>query len=114
MLVDVAEKSTLDHLLGAHRWHPREHSAGLRQLDIGEATHGRSRRRSALLVERDCLLLRTAGELLGMLGVHLVEHLTCEVWQCLAGGDRLDDVSYRLGAACDGGRRRSATPPFVG
>src|SRR5262249_29005369 len=114
MLVDVAEKSTLDHLLGAHRRHSREHHARLRQLGIGEATYCRSRSRSPLLVERDCLLLRAAGELPGMLGVHLVDHLTREVWQCLAGGDRLDDVSYRLVAAGDVVRRRSDRPLLGG
>src|SRR5439155_1750944 len=101
MLVDVAEEGTLDHLLGAHRGHPREHGAGLRELGIGEATYGRGRRRGSLLMERDRLRLRAAGELLGMLGVHLVEHLGGEVRQRLAGGDRLDDVGDRLVAPGD-------------
>jgi hypothetical protein len=38
MLVDVAEEGALDHLLGAHGGHPREHSAGLRELGIGPRT----------------------------------------------------------------------------
>ena len=36
MRVDVPEEDALDQLLCAHRWHPREHGAGLRELSIGD------------------------------------------------------------------------------
>src|SRR5690242_1147 len=79
MLVDVAEKGALDHLLSAHGGHPCEHGADLGELGIGKATHGRRRRGSPLLVERDRLRLRAVGVLLSMLGVHLIKHLGGEV-----------------------------------
>jgi hypothetical protein len=44
MPVDVAEEDPPDQLLGTHGRHPREHGAGLCQLGIREATHGRGRR----------------------------------------------------------------------
>src|SRR4029077_14578111 len=101
MCVDVAEEDALDQVLYAHRWHPREHGAGLRELSIGEATHGRGRRGGRLLVDCDRVRLRRAGELLGVLGVHVVEHLAVEVRKLLARGDRCDDVGGRLVAAGD-------------
>ena len=41
MFVNVAEEGALDHLLGAHGRHPREHGTGLRELGVGEAAHDR-------------------------------------------------------------------------
>ena len=114
MFVDVAEEGALDHLLGAHRRHPREHGAALLELGVGEAPDDRGRRGGPLLVERDRLRLGAAGELLGMLGVHLVEHLGGEVRQRLAGGDRLDDVGDRLVASGDVVRRYADRPPLGG
>jgi len=55
MFVDVAQEGALDHLLGAHGRHPREHGAGFRELGVGEAAHKRGRRRGTLLVERHLL-----------------------------------------------------------
>jgi hypothetical protein len=112
--VDVAEKDAFDQILGAHRRHPREHGAALRQLGIGETPHGRGRRGGSLLVERDRLRLRAAGELPGVLGVHLVEQLAGEVRQHLAGGDRLDDAGGRLVAAGDVVRRHRDRPLLGG
>ena len=66
--------------------------------------------RRPLPVERDRLRLRAAGELPGMPGIHLVKHLRGEVWQRLAGGDRLDDASGRFVATGDVMRRHGDRP----
>src|SRR4026207_557519 len=57
-----------------------------------------SRRRGgrALLVQREGLRLGAAGEVLGVLGVHVVEDGQGEVGDRLPGGDGLGDTGDRL------------------
>jgi hypothetical protein len=61
MFVNVAEKRPLHHLLGAYWWHARENRAGLRELGIGEPTHGRGRGGRSLRVQRDRLRCSAPG-----------------------------------------------------
>src|SRR5439155_18438918 len=93
---DVIDEGAHHELLRAHGGHPREHGAAARELLVGEAAHGRGRNHRSVLVEGHRLRLGAAGEIHGMLGVHLVEHLRGEVRQRLAAGDRRDDVGDRL------------------
>src|SRR5262249_9515020 len=110
MFIDVADEGALDHLLGAHGGHPGEYGAGLRELGIGKGPHGRGGRSRPLLEERDRLCLGAPGELLGMLRVHFIEHLSRERRQCLAGGDRLDNMSNWLIASGAVGRPHRDRP----
>src|SRR5262245_15395058 len=57
VLVEVIEERALDHVLGAHRRHPREYRAGLRELGVGETADRGGGGRRALLEERDRLRL---------------------------------------------------------
>src|SRR5438128_12068980 len=67
VLVDVAREDA-GHLAGAHRRRAGEHRAAALEGRVVDGAQQGGRRRRVLLVQRDGLRLRAAGEVLGVLG----------------------------------------------